>query len=951
MRAILATAAAAVAVLITVYAAGRTEPNRSADTSSVLATRTGEASLRVGRRAIGSFTPGLHETGWRGASLAGTPTKPESEPGVFHGSIRAPGGVIVDVETRITQAQSGAAFAYRLTPREGVRLNSLHVTFDLPSEALAGGSYVADGDVGQFPAQFGPVHLRSQPTRDLRIRTRAGHELRMTFAAPTPVLLQDNRQWGPTFSVRMGPQMDGSETWPAGKPLEIGFTLSAQGGVKVEYDRPTTIQAGSDWLPVDVDLDIEPGSALDFSSIVPWHAPAGTLGRLVAKDNGRLEFEKKPNDPVRFYGANLCFSAHYITHEQADRLAERLRMVGYNAVRFHHYESELVDRSGGTSLKLNPEKLDQLDYLFAALKKRGIYITTDLFVSRPVFASEVWPGETGDVGMDEYKMAVPVNERAFANYKAFAEALLGHANPYTGMRWGEDPTLAWLSLINEGNPGNFIGSLTPRLRKDYQRAWDAWLQKRYPDAAARSRAIGGIADAMEPFPPTDAKARLTFEVFLADNQRDLMERSRAFLRGLKCSALLTNMNAWTNPMQMQAVRPSFDYVDDHFYVDHPEFVEQPWRLPSRCANTSPVAAGAPGGRNCAALRLFDRPFTVSEYNYSGPGRFRGVGGILTGALGAIQDWSVIWRFAYSHTRDNLFRPGPAGYFDIASDPLNLAAERASVCMFRRGDLAPAKSAVAVVATPQDVLESPESAASAAVGWHGLAWVTRIGYLPASGARANTLELPLAWANKDAATGRLVSPLDGGAGQKILDELRRRGWIPASNRTTWSGPVFQSDTGQLTIDAPADTLTIDTPRTAGGYATEGATIHSEAVDVRVTKTDATVWVSSLGDAPIASSRRLLITHLTDLQNTGVRYGDRDRRLLLEWGGLPHLALSGTATVTIRMQNAARAKVWGLTTGGKRVGPVASRVEGGALVVPLSVDAGGRARMLYEVEVQP
>ena len=55
-----------------------------------------------------------------------------------------------------------------------------------------------------------------------------------------------------------------------------------------------------------------------------------------------------------------------------------------------------------------------------------------------------------------------------------------------------------------------------------------------------------------------------------------------------------------------------DYVDDHFYVDHPEFVEQSWRLPSRCPNTSPIAGGAGGGRHITFTRLFDRPFTLTN---------------------------------------------------------------------------------------------------------------------------------------------------------------------------------------------------------------------------------------------------------------------------------------------------------------------------------------------------
>ena len=165
---------------------------------------------------------------------------------------------------------------------------------------------------------------------------------------------------------------------------------------------------------------------------------------------------------------------------------------------------------------------------------------------------------------------------------------------------------------------------------------------------------------------------------------------------------MSNANSWTYFVTDQGARTVYDYVDDHFYVDHPQFLEQSWRLPSRCPNTSPIADGATGGRSKAFTRLFNKPFTITEYNYSGPGRFRGVGGILTGALGAIQGWDGIWRFAYSHSREAMFKPSRMGYFDLASDPLSQAAERASLCLFLRGDLPTATNRVALTMTEADL---------------------------------------------------------------------------------------------------------------------------------------------------------------------------------------------------------------------------------------------------------
>ena len=42
------------------------------------------------------------------------------------------------------------------------------------------------------------------------------------------------------------------------------------------------------------------------------------------------------------------------------------------------------------------------------------------------------------------------------------------------------------------------------------------------------------------------------------------------------------------PLANQAARAEYDYVDDHFYVDHPHFLEQDWRLPSRCPTVNGV---------------------------------------------------------------------------------------------------------------------------------------------------------------------------------------------------------------------------------------------------------------------------------------------------------------------------------------------------------------------------
>ena len=241
----------------------------------------------------------------------------------------------------------------------------------------------------------------------------------------------------------------------------------------------------------------------------------------------------------------------------------------------------------------------------------------------------------------------------------------------------------------------------------------------------------------------------------------MVQRMKTFLRqDLGCQALLTNASSWTRFTTDQGARATYDYVDDHFYVDHPQFLQGAWRLPSRCPNTSPIAAGAAGGRGITFTRLLDKPFTVTEYNYSGPGRFRGVGGILTGALGALQGWGGIWRFAYSHSREAMFTPAHMGYFDMASDPLGQAAERASLCLFLRGDMQMAPHSVALVMTDADLAQPAGRIPTLAPRWHWLAWVTRVGtqVVPSpEKAPAGASILPLGW----------QTPASAYSGQSVL----------------------------------------------------------------------------------------------------------------------------------------------------------------------------------------
>lgn len=759
--------------------------------------------------------------------------------------------------------------------------------------------------------------------------------------------------------------------WTLGRRIASGLALGlvcmsgAQTTGVAEDAAPVTITEGDQWVALRPELEIEPGSALDFSSMELQDAPAGKYGRVIAREDGQFAFAKRPKVAQRFYGVNFCFSAQYLSHAQADRLADRLVRLGYNAVRIHHYEQELC-KDQPSSTQLNPEKIDQLDYFLAALAKRGIYYTTDLFVSRSVKWEELGINKPGAVPMNTYKILVPIHEGAFANWCAFSRALLNHLNPYSNLRYADDPALGWLSMINEGNYGNYLEevSSTP----EWVAAWNEWLSTTYGTRASLASAWKdelkdgeNFAQGTVEFPKSayQKSARMTdCARFFARKEQALTERMRAFLRTeLGCQALLTDWNAWVNFPTDQGTRTRYDYVDDHYYIDHPEFIEKSWRLPSKSANTSPILGGASGGRPQAFTRLYDRPFTITEYNYSGPGRFRGVGGILTGAMGAFQGWGGIWRFAYSHGRDSMFDTAPMNYFDMAGDPLSQASERASLCLFLRGDLRTAPHSVAVTMTSVDLAHTPERMPMLAPKWHWAAWVTRIGmqvFTNGAPDPDHTVSLPVAWKSPASAyLGQNIANLDPYAldNAKLMEVLREKGIMATNNPTDPARSLLKSETGEILIDAPNNILVLDTPRTAGGYAPEGQTVNAPVTGVKITMrgSDATVWVSAVDNKPIATSRRLLLTHLTDLQNSGIKYKEAERKTLLAWGGLPHLVRVGQAEVTLPLKSPAKYQVWALSPGGKRLAKVATQPDKETLTFTADVagDRAAGARMLYEI----
>lgn len=666
------------------------------------------------------------------------------------------------------------------------------------------------------------------------------------------------------------------------------------------------------WTPVDGVRDIEAGSALDFSFLVD--APAGRYGRAkVVGEN--FEFENRSGIPQRFRGVNLTSTACFLPDEDIDRLTTRLVRMGYNSIRLIHHDGHCLAVTNG-HVTMHEKNMERLDRLFAVAAKKGLYITLDLQVSRPVFWHWLGVNRKGRCGRDVFKALIATYPPAYRHWAEGAKAFLNHVNAYTGRRYADDPALLSLSLVNEG--GWMLSWESVRKEPLFQEAWRAWLssyRERNPGAFPGLKADELPGNLRQPETNPNSAA---FAVFEAAAERSFMRRARALIADeIGCKAPLTDQNWGPNHLPMAGTRArAFDYADCHFYIDHPQFIgSRHWTLPVKFPNHNPFYAKSHRLPNVAVNRIFGKPFTLTEYAVCAPSAYRGLNGLAIGSFAALQGWAGVWYFAYSHGRDHLFaEDAEPTFFDLAIDPFAVASETAAAMLFLRGDMKPATEKC-VVALDDDALrpKGPEAFRSPA-GWcRSAMWRVRLG-----------CALP-----------------DNSCG----------GGIPSSSAFSANAlppKTFAADP-QVSLGNDRTVVTIVTPRTVGGYVpVEGVPLAAGPFRCDFSgPSHAMAWATSLDGLALRQSRRILLVHLTECQRSGAVFADDRRSQLKEWGR-GALVRNGGCQVELQLEKAMEYNVYALDCSGRRIREVpCQRAEAGLQFCARVECDPAHATMFYEI----
>jgi hypothetical protein len=428
--------------------------------------------------------------------------------------------------------------------------------------------------------------------------------------------------------------------------------------------------------------------ALDFSFLLD--APAGKNGFVTIRDGHFYAGEKR----LRFYGFNIPFGAPFSPKHDAEVMAERLSKAGVNFARIHAVDSRarggvhlLIDYSKGNSRNFVPEQWDKLDYMLHCLKQRGIYIQLDLFCYRGFLPADGL--DYPDDMMKYFKQANVFNRRLIELQKEYAKQYLTHRNPYTGLRYVDDPAVALVQVMNEDGIFWYEGRDDiglPSYRKELDGRFNCYLLAKYGSRKALDLAWtkdDGTRCLLEDEDPVDGTVRrlphlegtqmyvdwnagyrgmespvryADYTEFLTRVQLDFSREMRDYLvwLGVKCPINISNH------AQGAADIYSLDrYADvnmDNAYWNHPDTVRQdrPRYHDMNMVETDPrrTVVDSPFKLNLVTRLNHDRvagkPFVAGEWNILYGTDFRSDALPMVAAYAGLQDWDGMVLYAYHH---------------------------------------------------------------------------------------------------------------------------------------------------------------------------------------------------------------------------------------------------------------------------------------------------------------
>lgn len=648
------------------------------------------------------------------------------------------------------------------------------------------------------------------------------------------------------------------------------------------------IAHGQDWPAVrEVELELAPGSPLDFSTIMP-NGEIGPQRHLVVA-NGRFAMSDEAETPVPLLCATLGWSpasGGFPDKDEADRYARQLAMHGYNIARLHFLDANLMFGQAG-DFDVDPDVFDRAHYLMAALKREGIsWIIDGLTSARGGLGGydDRWEGQ------GSLKQDVLLSAGGLEHWRRLQERILGTVNPYTGIAPIADPALAMIVLVNEGGlefdsivgEGKGHGSYSAEIVAGF----NEWLKSRYADSASLAQAWGGLdwGESLEdetirlPANRYAPAARFDdLQLYFLETERRGSEAMTAILRGMGYRGGITNYNNWPT-LQASLSRQDLDVATMNVYFD--------WVAGYAPGTTieqqSSLGRGLDYLRVAAATRWMSKPFILTEYDHLFWNQYRYEAGLAVPAFAAQQAWDGLCRHGHGPIVLRYGEDAPHKQqmlpYAIALDPVARAGETLSALLFRRGDVAMSGASVGFTVNGTNGLgaaiemREPEDLT-------GLMAFARIGLV----------------AQEDASGPAVPAQRDSTSFADMVERLRAAGALPEETLAALNEGSYLSSTGEIEVSPDRRLMTVVTQRTVAAAFTDLAVpLALGPATLQSSDGPALFAFSALDELPLQQSRRILLIFATDARNSGMRFADGEARVIADFGRLPVRIRPGTVT---------------------------------------------------------
>lgn len=421
-------------------------------------------------------------------------------------------------------------------------------------------------------------------------------------------------------------------------------------------------------------------------------------------------------------------------------------------------------------------------------------------------------------------------------------------------------------------------------------------------------------------------ARRDFSQFLGEVESAYVSDMRAFLKtelGVQCPVWNTQaqFGGWGGLWREK----DSDAIDVHAYWKHPVFSAGGWDGTEWKVENASMAA-APGIDPMSGFsfyRLKGKPFVMTEWNSGQPNDFGSESLLMIAAYAAWQDWAGIYLFDY-HSSGTYDRDSFKGFFSIDSHPAKMATAPSAAMVFRR---------------PQTKNTEPDAIQPPVIGDANEAKREYILKMPSeflwlkvansNGQPTPALVLP-AW--RDAGVSR-GAPLRG----KVYVEFGESAFATANRVDADPKKIHLSDTRQIRWSTAPAYFGLDTPQTkiATGFLGGFRLTQSEwKINVWPSGNKfVSLALSSLDNAPIAQSKKLLVTAVGKAENIGMGWNAARNSVGDSWGTGPTHVEGVYCDVQI-LTDAANAKVFALDPSGARLRQVASSLKKGILTFSIS-----------------